>query len=129
MKNKKMKIDRINNLKMNKDTFPLRTVVINLIREAKNGGADLPWIGVRIGTQTSNHKNVLGCAVMKGNKLWITLDAMSLGMDTLRNIVFHEIAHAVYGTEHDESCPLMSAELGTILNKEDCLKHLLKYQQ
>ena len=113
---------------MNKDTYALKTVVVNLIREAKNGGANLPWIGVRIGTQTSNHKNVLGCAVMKGDKLWITLDAIYLGADTLRNIVFHEIAHAVYGTEHDESCPLMQSALNTILNKEDCLKHLLKYQ-
>jgi len=129
MKNKKMKIDRINNLPMNKETYSLRTTVINLIREALDGGAKLPWIGVRIGTQTSNHKNVLGCAVMKGNKLWITTDAINLGTDTLRNIVFHEIAHAVYGTEHDESCPLMQSALNTILNKEDCLKHLLKYQQ
>ena len=124
-----MKINRINNLPMNKDTYALRTTVINLIREAKIGGAKLPWIGVRIGTQTSNHKNVLGCAVMQGDRLWITEDAINLGTDTLRNIVFHEIAHAVFGTQHDESCPLMSAELGTILNKEDCLKHLLKYQQ
>ena len=129
MKNKNMKINRINNLPMDKETYALRTVVVNLIREAKNGGAKLPWIGVRIGTQTSKHKNVLGCAVMKADKLWITLDAINLGADTLRNIVFHEIAHAVYGTEHDESCPLMQSALNTILNKEDCLKHLLKYQQ
>ena len=56
-------------------------------------------------------------------------DAIDLGLDTLRNIVFHEIAHAVYGTEHDESCPLMQSALNTILNKEDCLKHLLTYPQ
>jgi len=129
MKTKKMKINRINNLPMNKETYALRTTVINLIREAKIGGAKLPWIGVRIGNQTSNHKNVLGCAIMQGDRLWITEDAISLGTDTLRNIVFHEIAHAVYGTEHDEKCPLMQSALNTILNKEDCLKHLLKYQQ
>ena len=29
-------------------------------------------------------------------------DAIDLGSDILRNIVFHEIAHAVYGTQHDE---------------------------
>ena len=129
MKTKKMKINRINNRPMNKETYALRTTVINLIREAKIGGAKLPWIGVRIGNQTSNHKNVLGCAIMQGDRLWITEDAISLGTDTLRNIVFHEIAHAVYGTEHDEKCPLMQSALNTILNKEDCLKHLLKYQQ
>ena len=129
MKTKKMKINKIKNLPMNKETYALRTTVINLIREAKIGGAKLPWIGVRIGNQTSNHKNVLGCAVIKGDRMWITTDAINLGTDTLRNIVFHEIAHAVYGTEHDEKCPLMQSALNTILNKEDCLKHLLKYQQ
>ena len=57
-------------------------------------------------------------------------DAIDLGSDILRNIVFHEIAHAVYGTQHDESCPLMCSALNedAVLNKEDCLKHLLKYQ-
>ena len=124
MRNKKIK-----NKKMSPETYELKTQVVNLIREAKRGGARLPWIRVIIGDQTSNHKNVLGCAVIKGDKMWITEDAINLGTDTLRNIVFHEIAHAVYGTEHDESCPLMQSALNTILNKEDCLKHLLKYQQ
>ena len=41
---------------------------------------------------------------------------------------YHEIAHAVYGTEHNESCPLMQSKLDTILNKADCFKHLIKYQ-
>ena len=124
MRNKKIK-----NKKMSPETYGLKTQVVNLIREAKRGGARLPWIRVIIGDQTSNHKNVLGCAVIKGDKMWITEDAINLGTDTLRNIVFHEIAHAVYGTEHNESCPLMQSALNTILNKEDCLKHLLKYQQ
>ena len=124
-----MKIDRINNRPMNKETYALRTTVINLIREAKRGGVNLPWIAVRVGEQTAKHKNVLGCAKIKGNQMWITKDAIDLGSDILRNIVFHEIAHAVYGTQHDESCPLMQSALNTILNKEDCLKHLLKYQQ
>ena len=113
---------------MNDSVYKLRRQVIDLIYEAKRGGVNLPRIAVRVGEQTAKHKNVLGCAKISGNQMWITKDAIDLGLDTLRNIVFHVIAHAVYGTEHDESCPLMSAEVGTILNKEDCLKHLLKYQ-
>jgi len=124
-----MRTKKIKNKKMNPETYALKTQVVNLIREAKRGGARLPWIRVIIGDQTSNHKDVLGCAVIKGDKMWITEEAINLGTDTLRNIVFHEIAHAVYGTQHDESCPLMQSALNTILNKEDCLKHLLKYQQ
>ena len=113
---------------MNDAVYKLRRQVIDLIYEAKRGGVNLPRIAVRVGEQTAKHKNVLGCAKISGNQMWITKDAIDLGLDTLRNIVFHEIAHAVYGTQHDERCPLMSAEVGTILNKEDCLKHLLKYQ-
>ena len=124
-----MKTKKIKNFKMNDAVYKLRRQVIDLIYEAKRGGVNLPRIAVRIGEQTAKHKNVLGCAKISGNQMWITKDAIDLGLDTLRNIVFHEIAHAVYGTQHDESCPLMSAEVGTILNKEDCLKHLLKYQQ
>ena len=123
-----MKTKKIKNFKMNDAVYKLRRQVIDLIYEAKRGGVNLPRIAVRVGEQTAKHKNVLGCAKISGNQMWITKDAIDLGWDTLRNIVFHEIAHAVYGTEHDESCPLMSAEVGTILNKEDCLKHLLKYQ-
>ncbi len=123
-----MKTKKIKNFKMNDAVYKLRRQVIDLIYEAKRGGVNLPRIAVRIGEQTARHKNVLGCAKISGNQMWITKDAIDLGLDTLRNIVFHEIAHAVYGTQHDESCPLMSAEVGTILNKEDCLKHLLKYQ-
>ena len=125
-----MKTKKIKNFKMNDEVYKLRRQVIDLIYEAKRGGVNLPRIEVRVGEQSSSkHKNVLGCAKMSGNQMWITKDAIDLGLDTLRNIVFHEIAHAVFGTQYDESCPLMSAKLGTILNKEDCLKHLLKYQQ
>jgi len=127
-----MKTKKIKNFKMNDNTYSLRRKVIDLIYEAKRGGVNLPRIEVRIGEQSSaKHKNVLGCAKMSNNQMWITKDAIDLGSDILRNIVFHEIAHAVYGTQHDESCPLMCSALDedAVLNKEDCLKHLLKYQQ
>ena len=42
--------------------------------------------------------------------------------------MFHEIAHAVFNIDHDEKCPLMESKQNTVLNKEDCLKHLIKYQ-
>jgi len=126
-----MKTKKIKNFKMNDDVYKLRRQVINLIYEVKNGGGKLPRISVRVGEQTAKHKNVLGCAKISNNQMWITKDAIDLGSDILRNIVFHEIAHAVYGTQHDESCPLMCSALNedAVLNKEDCLKHLLKYQQ
>ena len=123
-----MKTRKIKNFKMNDAVYKLRRQVIELIYEAKRGGVRLRRIEVRIGEQRSKYINVLGCAKMNGNKMWITKDAIDLGTDTLRNVVFHEIAHAVFNTKHDEKCPLMSAAVGTILNKADCLKHLIKYQ-
>ena len=121
-----MKTKKIKNFKMNNDVYKLRRQVIELIYEVKNGGGKLPRISVRIGEQTAKHKNVLGCAKMNKNQMWITKDAIDLGSDTLRNVVFHEIAHAVFNVAHDEKCPLMAEELPDImLNKEDALKHLL----
>ena len=124
-----MKTKKIKNFKMNDEVYKLRRQVIELIYEAKRGGLNLPRISVRVGEQTAKHKNILGCAMMNKNQMWITKDAIDLGIDTLRNVVFHEIAHAVFNVVHDEKCPLMQEELpDTMLNKEDCLKHLLKYQ-
>jgi hypothetical protein len=92
-----MKTKKIKNFKMNDDVYKLRRQVINLIYEVKNGGGKLPRISVRVGEQTAKHKNILGCAMMNKNQMWITKDAIDLGIDTLRNVVFHEIAH---GFEH-----------------------------
>ena len=114
---------------MSDEVYKLRTQVINLIREAKRGGAKLPWIAVRVGEQTARHKHILGCATMKGNEMWITKEAIDLGIDTLRNVVFHEIAHAVFNINHDEKCPLMQAKLDTILSKENCIEHFTKYHK
>jgi|TARA_Y100000034_G_C6559365_1_gene241994 hypothetical protein len=123
-----MKTKKIKNFKMNDAVYKLRRQVIELIYEAKRGGVNLPRIEVRIGEQKAKYKNLLGCATMNGNQMWITKDAIDLGTDALRNVVFHEIAHAVFNIDHDEKCPLMESKQNTVLNKEDCLKHLIKYQ-
>tara|TARA_R110002012_G_scaffold132693_1_gene285619 strand:- start:288 stop:659 length:372 start_codon:yes stop_codon:yes gene_type:complete len=120
-----MKIKKIKNFKMNDNTYSLRRKVINLIYEVKNSGVNLPRIEVRIGEPRK--QNLLGCALLKDNKIWITDDAINMGEDALRNVVFHEIVHAVTGFGHDEKCPLMCSALGTPLNKKDCLDKLKQY--
>ena len=122
---KGMKIKKIKNFDMNKNTYALRRKVINLIYEVKNSGVNLPRIEVRIGEPRK--KNLLGVALLKDNKIWITDDAINMGEDALRNVVFHEIVHAVTGFGHDEKCPLMSSALGKLLNKKDCLDKLKQY--
>ena len=120
-----MKIKKIKNFKMNKETYPLRRKVIDLIYEIKNSGVVLPRIEVRIGE--ARKKNLLGVAILKDCKIWITDDAINMGDDALRNVVFHEIVHAVTGFGHDEKCPLMMSTLGKLLNQKDCLRILKQY--
>ena len=120
-----MKTKQIKNFKMNDITYKKRRQVIDLIYEAKKEIKDLPRIEVRIGE--ARKKNVLGVAMLKDYKIWITDDAINMGEDVLRNVVFHEIVHAVTGFEHDEKCPLMQSKQKTILNKNECMKYLKKY--
>ena len=110
---------------MNKNTYALRRKVIDLIYEVKNSGVALPRIDVRIGQARTS--TILGVAMLKDCKIWITDDAINMGEDALRNVVFHEIVHAVTGFGHDEKCPLMCSALGKLLNKKDCLDKLKQY--
>ena len=121
-----MKTHLINNFKMNDKVYALRRQVINLIYEVKKEvKKDLPRIDVRIG-EPRNHRT-LGVAALKDCKIWITKDAIDMGEDALRNIVFHEIVHAVTGFGHDDSCSLMQPTLKTILNKKMALAKIKKY--
>jgi hypothetical protein len=120
-----MKVSQIKNFKMNDAVYKLRRQVINLIYEAKKEIKDLPRIEVRIGE--ARKKNVLGVAMLKDCKIWITDDAINMGDDALRNVVFHEIVHAVTGFGHDEKCPLMQSRQKTILNKKECMMYLKSY--
>ena len=111
---------------MNDEVYKLRTKVINLIREAKEEITNLPRIEVRIG-EARNH-NVLGVAKLSKKQIWITKRAVDMSQDALRNIVFHEIVHAVTGFGHDDRCPLMKPTLdGYLLNKKQCMEYLKKY--
>ncbi len=121
-----MKVSQIKNHKMNDITYKKRRRVIDLIYEAKKEIKDLPRIEVRIGE--ARKKNVLGVAMLKDCKIWITDDAINMGDDALRNVVFHEIVHAVTGFGHDDKCPLMKPNLdGYLLNKNQCMKYLKSY--
>ena len=131
MKNKKkekqMQTKEIKNFKMNDEVYSLRRKVINMIYEVKNHIEDLPRVELRIG-EARCEDNLLGLASRGKRQLWITKKAIDMSEDALRNIVYHELVHAIFGFKHDDKCPLMQPTLKTILNKEDCLKHLLKYK-
>ncbi len=121
-----MKVSQIKNFKMNDAVYKLRRQVINLIYEVKKEFLSFPRIEVRIG-EARNH-NVLGVAKLSKKQIWITKRAVDMSQDALRNIVYHEIVHAVTGFGHDDKCPLMKPTLdGYLLNKNECMKYLKKY--
>ena len=121
-----MKVKQIKNFDMNDNTYKMRRQVINMLYEIKKEIKDLPRIEVRIG-EARNH-NVLGVAKLSRNQIWITKRAVDMSEDALRNIVFHEVVHAVTGFGHDDKCPLMKPTLdGYLLNKNQCMKYLKKY--
>jgi hypothetical protein len=121
-----MKVAQIKNHKMNDLVYKKRRQVINLIYEVKKEFLSFPRIEVRIG-EARDH-NVLGVAKLSKKQIWITDRALNMSQDALRNIVYHEIVHAVTGFGHDDMCPLMKPSLdGYLLNKKQCMKYLKKY--
>ena len=132
-KGKMMNTTFIKNDKMNKDTYKLRSRVMELIYEALDHGIKLPRINVRIGQPTKGNENTLGVGGKKW--IWITRNAMNkstdkaLSQDYLRHVVFHEIGHAVFNLPHDENCPLMASKLSSPCTKSQALSILKKYAQ
>jgi len=112
------------NYKMNNEVYKLRKEVMNLIYEVKSV-YDIPRIDVRIGE--SNNCNTLGIARLNKNIIWIAEYTINKGVDFLRNVVYHELLHTIYGIDHDENCPLMQSRLNTILTKQQCLDIFGKY--
>jgi len=107
------------NHKMTNDVYKLRRQVIDMIYEIKNVYSDIPRIDVRIGK--SKTCGVLGVARLNDNIIWID-DQAYKNDDYLRNVVYHEILHAIYGIDHDEKCPLMCSTLKEVISKNECLK-------
>jgi len=98
------------NLKMNDETYKLRREVIEIIYQAKNlcrsNGIDLPRIDVRIADMSQSR--ALGVGRLRNNIIWISTKALTTYKAHLRDVVYHEIIHAVTGFGHDNKCPLMA---------------------
>jgi hypothetical protein len=103
MKNK-MQITDLKNKDMNPATYALRRKVMAMIYEAKALAPSLPRVDIRI---TEDDATTLGLARMGNKEIWITSRAVDSDKFDLRTIVFHELVHAVYGIDHDETCKLM----------------------
>jgi len=117
--------------KGNQRTYDLRTLCMNHIYEAKNilreVGVQLPRITIRV-TDNSGEGDAIGQAVLLSNCIWISEKALKSYKANLREVVYHEIVHAVTGFAHDDKCPLMSPCINMKpMTKKQADKCLIKY--
>ena len=95
------------NHKMNNEVYKNKQKVLDFVYELKNQGLKLPYVRVKIGD--AKKCTILAKAKMKKCEIWVTQKAIDNGKSELRNTIYHELLHAIYGCEHDEKCPIMCA--------------------
>jgi len=110
---------------MDNITYQERSKVMGYVYEAKNLlGSKFERVDIRI-TERPKH-GILGSALLNDHIIWIPETVISSLF--LREIVFHELVHALFGFMHDEKCPLMSSNIGKeplTYEIQNCL--LIKY--
>lgn len=111
------------NKDMNPETYLKRKTVMdciyyanNLLKENKMGV--LPRIDVRICDTDRHASNSLGRARLNDNILWIPERTLKMSNDDIKLTVLHEIAHASFGLDHNESCPIMATYHKSVSAKE-----------
>jgi len=119
---------RVQNKKMDNDTYALRKQVMNYIyRASKVVGEKLPRVDVRITEKTTPEVlRSLGLARMRDNIIWIPEDTLFKYNEHLHEVVFHELAHAIFGTDHIDGCPLMSPAISSKPTPEKVVDKLFK---
>ena len=124
---KKKTISYHKNRRMNDKTYKLRSEVMKIIYEAKKLlDGDMPRIDIRI--TDCDRKKVLATARMKDCIVWIPVSTIENRREYLREVVYHELCHAIWGIEHDDKCPLMSPVIGEWpLTKRQCEKIFKEY--
>lgn len=75
-----------------------------------------------------HREEVLGTARMNDKIIWIP--AKTLNSPYLREVVYHELCHALWGIEHNNDCPLMGPAVAKkALTKKECQVIFKKYAQ
>lgn len=95
------------NIEMNDEVYQLRREVINIIYDVKDMVDDLPRITVRVVEPKSGYENVLGVARLEDDIIWVNKKVIEEDDYPLRQIVYHEILHGVYGIDDDKDDLLM----------------------
>lgn len=110
-------------LEMNDELFKFRRRIIGLLYEAKQVlGMELPRLKVRVVKYTED--NTLGMCHADKNYITISEKMAKESENILRQVVWHEIAHAFFKAPHKEGCPLMDASLQRKATKKQLEKAL-----
>ena len=118
MKNNKAKV-----LKMDDELFKFRRQIIGLLYEARTVlGMELPRIKVRIVEYTDS--TTLGTCWIDKDYITLAAKLSQESENTLRAVVWHELAHAYFKAPHVEGCPLMDATLDRSVTKAQLVKAL-----
>lgn len=100
----------LKNKSMDRDVYSERRVIMGHLYEARRvlraAGVELPRVEIRI---CEDDSQINGCAELGGRKVWIAAHALDRSEGLVCRTVWHELCHAVLGTEHIPSCPLMHA--------------------
>lgn len=124
---KNVKCSYHKNRDMNPETYALRRQVMEILYEAREviGKENMPRVDIRI---TDTERHVLGTARMNDCMVWIPAATCGRSKEVLREVVYHELCHALWGVEHDEKCKLMCAYLNKKpLSKAQCQRIFKKY--
>jgi hypothetical protein len=91
-------------------------------------GFNLPRVTIRV-TDDPTKSNHSGIAQLNQAIVWIPERTFKWNDDVLREVVLHEVVHAITGFMHDSKCPLMSAthDPSKPLSKEVVYKCFGKY--
>jgi len=113
---------------MSPETYKLRRAVMKLIYDAKAlHGGSMARVELRITdlSEEGEKRHILGSALM--GKRIVYIPASTVVDAKLRQVVYHELLHALYGVEHDESCPLMTSCFAYDMSREEADGLFRKY--
>ena len=110
-------------LNMTPELFKFRKRIIKLLYEAREVlGTELPRIKVRIVEFTK--ENTLGMCFIDKDYITISLKMAPESENVLRQVVWHELAHAYFKAPHKAGCPLMNPSLIRTATKAQLVKAL-----
>ena len=113
-------IDKLkNNLPMSAKTGEFRQQVLEIIHKAKyDYNMELPMVKYRLAHDESYIHPSIGLGGRTKGKSEIRISEKCFNTDKFVPVVLHELAHACWGQEHVDGCPLMDPIISKVTEQE-----------